>query len=282
MSELFGRDFRVTLGTRLIRARPDDLEKARPTLRVTFQIVRSISADPNTAEVAIYNLSEASRSAIQEKDIPTIIEAGYVNNLAQLFSGNLTFARHERDGIDWISNFEAGDGSLAFQSSRINESFAPGTKIEAVIERVAECSGLGLGNLIEELDKGNFRGALTEFKKGYSSSGKCINELKALTSSAGLNLSVQDGQVQVLREGGTNGDDAVVLSSSTGLIGSPEVGEDGIVTAKSLLQGKLSPGRPVRIESKLIDDGFFRIEKVTHTGDTAGEDWYSEIEARPI
>lgn len=282
MSELFNRDFRVTLGTRLIRARPDESEKARPTLRVTFKIDRAISGDPNKAEVAIYNLSQASRSAIQEKDIPTIIEGGYVNSLSQLFSGNLTFARHEREGTDWISTFEAGDGSLAFQSSRINESFAPGTKIDDVINRVVECSGLGPGNVAEQLAEGNFRGALTEFKKGFSASGKCLEVLKGLTDSAGLNMSVQDGQVQLLREGGTNGDDVVVLNASSGLIGSPEVGEDGIVSARSLLQGKLSPGRPVRIESALIDAGFFRIEKVTHTGDTHGNDWYSDIEARPL
>ncbi len=282
MSELFNRDFRVTLGTRAIRARPDDSEKTRPTLRVTFKIERGISRDPNTAEVAIYNLSKASRSAIQEKTIPTLIEAGYVNNLTQLFSGNLTFARHEREGTDWVSMFEAGDGSVLLQSSRINESFAPGTSIDTVINRVVECSGLGPGNVAEELSKGNFRGALTEFKKGYTSSGKCADELKRLTESAGLNFSVQDGQVQLLRAGGTNGDDAVVLSASTGLIGAPEVGEDGIVSARSLLQGKLSPGRPVSITSTLIDTAFFRIEKVTHTGDTAGDDWYSDIEARPI
>ncbi len=282
MSELFNRDFRVTLGTRLIRARGDDVEKARPTLRVTFKIDRSISGDPNKSEVAIYNLSQASRSAIQEKDIPTIIEGGYVNNLSQLFSGNLTFARHEREGTDWISTFEAGDGSLALQSSRINESFGPGTPIDDVINRVVECSGLGPGNVAEELSKGDFRGALTEFKKGFSASGKCLEVLKGLTDSAGLNMSVQDGQVQLLREGGTNGDDVVVLNASSGLIGSPEVGEDGIVSARSLLQGKLSPGRPVRIESALIDAGFFRIEKVTHIGDTHGEDWYSDIEARPL
>ncbi len=282
MSELFNRDFRVTLGTRLIRTRLDESNKSRPTLKVTFKIERAINGDPNKAAVEIFNLSQASRSAIQEKDIPTIIEGGYVNNLSQLFSGNLTFAQHQRQGTDWISTFEAGDGSRAFQTARINESFAPGTKIDTVVNRIVECSGLGPGNVIDELNKGNFRGAVTEYKKGFSASGKCLEVLRGITDSIGLNMSVQDGQVQLLREGGTNGDDVVVLSASSGLIGAPEIGEDGIVTARSLLQGKLSPGRPVRIESISIDAGFFRIEKATHVGDTYGEDWYTDIEARPV
>ncbi|KKK49424.1 hypothetical protein LCGC14_3135220, partial [marine sediment metagenome] len=91
-----------------------------------------------------------------------------------------------------------------------------------------------------------------------------------------------DEQVQLLRQGGTNGDDQVLLNAASGLIGSPEIGEDGILDARSLLQGKLSPGRPVRIESSAIDDGFFRIEKVIHFGDIAGNEWYSDIEARAI
>lgn len=282
MSELFNRDFRVTLGNRLIRARPEGPDEVSPSLRVVFKVERAINGDPNKAEVSIYNLSQATRSAIQERDIPTLIEAGYVNNLSTLFKGRLTFSRHQRQGTDWISTFEAGDGIRAYQRSRINESFAPGTKIDAVIQRVVECSELGPGNVSDELAKGNFRGGLTEFKKGFTASGKCLEVLKALTDSVGLNMSVQEEQVQLLRQGGTNGDDQVLLNAATGLIGAPEIGEDGILDARSLLQGKLSPGRPVRIESSAIDDGFFRIEKVTHFGDIAGNEWYSDIEARAI
>jgi len=29
-------------------------------------------------------------------------------------------------------------------------------------------------------------------------------------------------------------------------------------------------------------NGFFRVEKVVHSGDTWGSDWYSELEAKPI
>lgn len=282
MSELFNRDFRVTLGNRLIRARPEGPDKVNPSLRVTFKIERAINGDPNKAEVSIYNLSQATRSAIQERDIPTLIEAGYVNNLSTLFRGRLTFARHERQGTDWISTFEIHDGISSYQRSRINESFAKGTKIETVISRLVEVSGLGPGNVAEELLKGDFRGKLTEFKKGFAAAGKTLEVLKSVTESAGLNMSVQEEQVQLLRKGGTNGDDQVLLNAESGLIGAPELGEFGIVTARSLLQGKLSPGRPVRIESSAIDDGFFRIEKVTHFGDIAGNEWYSDIEARAI
>ena len=282
MSELFNRDFRVTLGNRLIRARPEGPDEVNPSLRVSFKIVRAINGDPNKAEVSIYNLSQATRSAIQERDIPTLIEAGYADNLSTLFRGRLTFARHERQGTDWISTFEIGDGISVYQRSRINESFAPSTKIEAVIKRVVEVSGLGSGNVTDVLAKGDFRGKLTEFKKGFAAAGKTLEVLKSLTDSVGLNMSVQDEQVQLLPQGGTNGDDQVLLNAASGLIGSPEIGEDGILDARSLLQGKLSPGRPVRIESSLIDAGFFRIEKVTHFGDIAGNDWYSDIEARAL
>lgn len=281
MSEFFNRDFSLIFGTRRISTRAGS-DTAKPTLRVTFRIQRDTSRDPNTAQVTITNLTEEHRAAIQEKNIPSIIEAGYVNNTSRLFSGNLTFASHERESTDWVSALELGDGSQALQSARINESFGPGTKTATIIKRIVECSGLGIGNVLDELSKGNFRGAVTEFKKGYTASGKCADVLKELTESSGLNFSVQDGQVQLLRVGESNGDSVIVLSSATGLIGSPQIGEDGVVQARSLLQGKLTPGRAVQIKSQQIDSGFFRIQKTVHIGDTSGNDWYTGIEATPL
>lgn len=281
MSEFFGRDFSMILGTRRISTRVDGAD-TRPTLRVTFRIARDTSRDANTARVTITNLSEENRAAIQEKNIPSIIEAGYVGNTSRLFSGNLTFASHEKDSTTWVSTLELGDGSQALQSARISESFGPGTKTATIIKRVVECSGLGSGNVLDELSKGNFRGAILEYKKGYTASGRCADVMKELTESAGLNFSVQDGQVQLLREGESNGDSAIVLSSATGLVGSPQIGEDGVVQARSLLQGKLTPGRATQIKSQQINSGFFRIQKTIHIGDSSGSDWYTGIEATPL
>jgi hypothetical protein len=58
------------------------------------------------------------------------------------------------------------------------------------------------------------------------------------------------------------------------------LGEDGYLKVKSVLQPGLRPGRGLQLQSAAYS-GLFRIEKVKHEGDTHGQTWTSDIEARP-
>jgi hypothetical protein len=97
----------------------------------------------------------------------------------------------------------------------------------------------------------------------------------------GYSWSIQDKEIQILGPLDTVGGKVITLEVGTGLIGSPQVGEKGIVKVRSLLQTDLLPGRGVKILSRLID-GFFRIEKSTFEGDTWGQAWYVDLECKPI
>lgn len=286
--DLFNRDFAVTLNTVRISARPvfDRVAgTSRPTLRASFKIVKSTDSTANSAEVSIWNLAPDSRALIQKKNIPCVIEAGYVNNLVQIFSGQLFFGNHINQGTDWISQFQAGDGIEQIRLARVNESFKPGTAVSAVLEHVASKVGVGLGNAMEKIRGGDYRGGITEFTKGITVSGKAVDAMDELMYLTGFEWSIQDGQLQILREDEATEEDAVKLSSSTGMIGSPEFAEDKdkkqFLRVRALLQGTLKPGRLVQVESRAVN-GFFKAEKVTHVGDTWSDDWYSDVEARAL
>ena len=45
----------------------------------------------------------------------------------------------------------------------------------------------------------------------------------------------------------------------------------------SLLQPLIEPGGYVQIKSKSINGEFFRVEEVTHVGDTHGNDWHTNL-----
>ena len=282
MAELFNRDFSVQIGPRLIRARPEEDDVAKPTLRVFFKIEKSLAKAPNQAEVTIYNLSDDSRSAIQEKGAFCIVEAGYVGNVSQLFTGDLTFASTKKVGVDWISTFQSGDGSKQYRSSRINESFPKGTSLAQIMKRASTVLGVDLGNAVEKFNEGNFRKGFEAVSRGMVLQGRTSDEIEKLLKSAGFKWSIQDGALQVLRDDETTEDEAIVLSSGAGLVESPEVGEKGIVTATSLLQGRIRPGRSVNIESRELS-GFFKVLSVTHTGDTwDAKNWITQLEAKPL
>lgn len=292
-NEQFQRDFSVTVGTVKISARVPDDEKtgasassstyvARPTLRCEFKIEKTLEPKPNKASVSIWNLSEDSRSSLQTKRVPVIVEAGYVGNVGEIFRGKLRVASHARRGPDWVSTFESGDGGDEFTSKRIRESFKPGAKVSQIMKTVADKMGLGLGNAIKKIDGGDFRGGIEEFKKGIVLNGSASDLFDNLIASAGFDWSIQDEQLLILRADETTEDQAIELTPATGLLGSPVIGEKGVLTGQALLNPNANPGRKIRVLTDAVD-GFYKVTKAKFSGDSANDSpWFTDFEARPI
>lgn len=295
---LFNRDFKLTIGedptlsgtvdvarARVITTRPDPTPGAvsppsRGTLRVAFKVDKNIYKQTlNTAEVTIYNLSVEHRALLQKKNAPCSLEAGYIGNSAQIFSGQVNIAGHVKEGPDWITKFHTIDGIQAVQSSRVNESLGPGTTVAQASDKLIKALGIGVGNSLEQLGLSLPRPIAT-FQKGIVFSGRTYDVLGGLMSACGLDMSIQDGAVQLLPPAGVNGDQAVVLDAAHGLIGNVEEGEDKqkkpTILAKSLLQPAFRPGTTVYLKSR-NSTGYFRVENVTHTGDNWGQAWYSDL-----
>lgn len=272
MAQRFNRVARLQMGTVIVTG-----------LRVAFKVELTPQSEPNGAEISVWNLSEATRSKLVEASVPLILEAGHVDLEGQLFSGDIQpkGITSKREGTDWITTFTAADGAFAYRQARIQRSFAKGAKVGSVLETLAKSMGLGLGKSLDKLRAGDVEGALTEFLGGTTLSGSASQEMDRLTRSLGLEWSIQNGELQVLELGTTNGAQVVKLTPTTGLVGSPEVGDKGVVKAKALLEPSLRPGRGLRLESQLLN-GDFVCRKVLHQGDTHGPTWYTEVEANRL
>jgi hypothetical protein len=77
MNPLYQREYSIQFDTTKITG-----------LRVGFHVKKSLSKEPNTAEVKIYNLSENTRHKLQSKGTPFVLSGGYVGSSGVLFSGN--------------------------------------------------------------------------------------------------------------------------------------------------------------------------------------------------
>jgi len=279
MGELWNRSFALNLGGTLIASETKDGSK-NEILRLVFKVEASRAPSPNTAEITVYNLSATTRAAVNVKGIETTLEAGYSQRTSTIFAGKLEAGKSVRDGVDWVTTFQSTDGGPALRESRINLSFDRVSALEA-FRRVAETMGIGLGNAIEKMSAGNIRGVLDEFSNGIVLSGPSRKELDRLAKTFGYSWSVQKGQLQLLGPNDAiEAGDAIVLNSNTGMIGSPESGENGIVEVRSLLIPQLTPGRVVVLEGSQIS-GNYRVEKVVFQGDTHGDDWYADLELKP-
>jgi hypothetical protein len=254
-------------------------------LRVSFRVVKTLTKEPNTLDLKIYNLNARTRAGMHNSRAPVLVTAGYEANAALIFAGDARTVDHTRDGSDWVTHVQCGDGERAYMFGRVSESFAPGTSTDDVIMHCAEQLGLNLGNLPETLRSLSHRGGLTEFKHGYTAHGRASAELDRLFASVGLSWSVQNGAIQVLKGGAPIPGDAVLLSPNTGLIGSPDHGTPddkggpSKLKVRSFLNPRLRCGGTVEIRSFGVN-GQFRIEKLEQVGDTHGPDWFSNLETK--
>jgi hypothetical protein len=101
-----------------------------------------------------------------------------------------------------------------------------------------------------------------------------------LLKSYGLSFHTNDEQIIVYQDFKGYGE-IVKVGPKTGLIGSPQLGEidkldTGRLEVKCLLRGELKPQGFIQIESESAN-GLYVVEKLIHTGDTYGQEWYSQV-----
>ena len=296
MAKLFRRSASLVIQDRKVRG-----------LDFEFRIERSLKPDQNTAEITVYNLSEDTRKHIQDLaaktgSTPVELHAGYAANalsgaaedalsgiglagadseLPLVYKGQLRSLNIQREGSDWILHLTSGDGDES-RKRRIDFSLGPGASLKSAIDKALGELAIGIGNAPQALGLGGLFGPLSQqFTHGTTLSGNAQDELVRLLKSAGKEFSIQNGEAQILDAGKPLNTLAVILTEKTGLVGSPEIGEKNTIRFRSLLNPEIYPGRRLAVESEQTR-GFFRCERATYLGQTAGGDWYVDGEGTAI
>jgi hypothetical protein len=255
-------------------------------LRVEFDIKKDIKPKPNDCTIKIYNLSREHRGALAQQKkvagltagIPVRVEAGYkAAGPILLFSGDLRFASSQLEGATWVTIIESGDGEAAKQNARINIALGPNTTADQALGQAVKALGLSQGNTAKFLAK--LRASGTAAPGRITLSGSAWLHAYQIARANGLEFSVQDGAVQLTEQGRVLPGRSVKLSPGHGLIGSPTVDHKGVLSAVSLLQDGLEPGRLVVMDAPSVK-GNFRIERVQYEGDSHGKPWYANIEGK--
>lgn len=286
MNRLFDRAVAVTLSRPLERQffGANTLVTKVTDLRVTFQIEKTLSEDPNTCEVVIYNLNEQTRGELEKKPLHVRLDAGYDGALERLFVGDARFGQSRHIGVNWESKLQLGDGDRAFRHARVNRSFKAGVDVKTALAEVTKSMGLKVPTSVAGAKE-----LVTQFASGVVLQGPSERELSRLLKPRGFSWSIQDGSLQVIRGDGKRRDaeEAAVISQDTGMIGTPEFGlpekKSGkpVLTVTMLLYPGLQPGGLIKMDARTIR-GIFRLDRVQHSGDTHGPDWQTKIEARQL
>lgn len=262
-------------------------------LRIKFAVKRSDTMTPNVADIRVYNL-EAQTAALIKKEFTTVtLQAGYEGNFGVIFQGNIKQVILGRENAtDTFIDIIAGDGDRAYNFAIVNATLAAGSsQTDQAARAMTSMKEKGVGE--------GYMGTLPPSKlpRGKVMYGNARQYLRDIAESSGFQWSIQDEKINFVKQTAYLPGERVVLTSDTGLIGTPQQTNEG-VNMKCLLNPKLKiagrveinnasierykinlsvPNSPANIPAPLTADGVYYILVVEHLGDTRGTDWYSNL-----
>lgn len=254
-------------------------------LRVKFEVTKDLTGYPNLAKIQIFNLSANTRARIKDEFDKVIFNAGYEGNVRLLFKGQIRNVTHLKQGVDYITTIYAHDGARDFDTAKVNVTFKEGTKVEQIVEHV-------IGSF-KDVSHGVIEGisGLGERLQGVTLSGSSKDVMDQLAEENNFEWNINNEAINVIPKNETM-DKTFLISSATGMIGSPTVTEIG-ADVNMLLNPELIPNGKLKIESitqnislgdlqfrdinKTIGEGLYKIQKITHTGDTHDNQWSSAV-----
>lgn len=281
MVQLQRRVIQVRLGPLLYESRETPLGGAGH--RIDFSSSKTISKEPNTAEVSVYNpFADEALAFIRAKGFEQSVElyAGWERGGMSLVASG----QPVKDGVrmNWESpervlTVKFADGLRTYLGARVQFKVAAGARLSDVLRLAAESAGIpGVVVVPPDADR--------VLPTSYKASGRFADVVSDLSRAQGASWSIQDGALQVLGANNVRPDEGPLFSPDLGnLVGAPEMkGRDGAVFTV-LLSPDVRPGTRFKVDwdGPGIGSGVWKAVAVKHTGSTYSNDYYTQIEARP-
>lgn len=264
-------------------------------LRIKWEFTKTIYRTPNVATIKIYNLNQEHESLMRDEFNDVILQGGYQGNTRLFFRGNIKYANFYREENDRVCELNCGDGDKDFHGALVNFSLAAGHDDEQTIRQLmTTMQATALGHV-------HGKKIRTKHGRGRVFSGNFREVMDEIAANNEAHWSIQDGKLIMVPVDSTLPNEAIMVSSETGLLGAPEVNDKGIginmmfdprvipgskiwlsnneVKMKHLKANitgqkrKLhGPKQPVRLDK----DGIYKVYAVHGNGDTRGTEWVSE------
>lgn len=259
-------------------------------LRCTFVIEKKAIQSVNYASIAIYNLSRDTEAAVIREGSRVMVEAGYENGVyGNIFDGELFQPMRDRENVvDYKLSLHCIDGMIATDMNFINKVLEAGYNYKETIIAMAKNTRtpIPMGHISEDI------------KTGKSIRGKVIfgdwrDKAREIALDNGAQFYINDGKLQFMKVTDTSKGQSLVISPENGLIGTPVQTEHGF-NFRCLLNPNIQLKNPCM--SIKLDNSFIQQQKatqgeyismldqdmygivigVTHTGDTRGQEWYTD------
>lgn len=239
-------------------------------LRVAFEIDKTINEKPNPAKIQVWNLNRNHINKLLSQEYKkAALSVGY-NELRQIYSGDITKVRIQREGLDFILTLECSDGHAAYTQSRAKTTLKAGATDKQIVEEIQKTMPKVQTGAIDIPNK-------RQLPRGRVLNGDSREVLNRVARNNNADWSIQDGSLVFLPKDKVLSDDAVLISQDTGMINAPEQTDDGLEIT-CLLNPALQIGGLIKLES-IIEyfNGEYKVVKLAHSGDGIGGDWHSKM-----
>lgn len=246
---------------RQIRLRAGDKEFNGDDFDIEFNVPFSNSEHPDVAEITIYNLGKSSIASIKGKAY-THLDVGYGKDVGSILIGNIESVSTESNGVDKVTRIKVSDGATEWRSKKVDKTYKKNIKASYMMRDLAGSLGLEIGEISPTKD--------TTYKSGKtfkSSIGSALIELAKDTNSK----MFVDKRKLYIRKQAKGQSVGFVLSSATGMVGSPEVYTDEVngktvnkYRVKCLTNHRISTDSIIELKSKHVK-GRFRVESGEHS-----------------
>lgn len=264
-------------------------------LKIRFNVCQWDLQTPNNATIRVWNVSDRTAERARREFTRVILQAGYENGpFGTIFEGSIIQAKRGRENAtDTYLDIRAADGDEAYNFAMISTSLTAGATPKARLDamtKAMEPHGVRPG-YTPDLPGG-------ALPRGKVMFGMARDHLRQFAGTTDTKWSIQDGRVQLVPIGGVVPGPVVVLNADTGMVGIPEQTAAGI-QVRCLLNPEIKMGRAVQIDNasinrvtlavdlqgqlqnyflpKVADDGLYRVIVAEHSGDTRGNDFYSDL-----
>jgi hypothetical protein len=290
MTQQWIRDYKLTVGSG-----SNNLDLS--ALRIRFDIKQRTTQAPNAAVIRVNNLSDKTANSLAKKEFTTVtLSAGYTGSSAVIFSGDIKQANVGRESAtDTYVDLFAADGDQGYNYGVVNKTLAAGCTQQDIFNACAQSMqkyGVTAGYAPNTLTSFKYPRAVTMF-------GMARDYLRTLAQSSNCTWSIQNGKLQMVPLNGAVPGSAVVLNSTTGLIGRATQTAAGIY-ARCLINPSIKVNQTIQIQQKSVNpaaydlsynqgvlqqgnlpsiaaDGLYRVLVVDVTGDSRGQPWYFDL-----
>ena len=234
-----------------------------PEYEIKFRMEFGKDGEPDFCVIDIYNLltdTEEMFKVEEDSGKKLTLRAGYGGDSGILIVGIIKHVAVFNEGNDRICEIEVHDTAVSYDKV-INRSYVPETTAEQILKQIITVeSGLELGKIQLPIN--------LIYVEGISFSGSPKEIIQEIAEDCNAEIHIVHGMIYVLPIGGVR-DDTVILSPTTGMIGSPKRidGEESEILweVESLLNYRIRHGTKVELDSDkvkrangiyVVDSGF--------------------------